>query len=1045
MNSMGDMKRFLGLFLLCVAICANAQPEWDNVKVLQVNREKPHATMMVYKSKVAAQAFDRSKSEYFRSLNGDWKFHWIEKPADRPLGFHKQEFDDSAWKNISVPSNWEMQGYGIPIYTNTEYPFPKDNLEAPKDWNPVGTYRRNLKIPSTWDGREVYINFDGVQSAFYLWINGEKVGYSQGSRTPAEFNITQYLKEGDNLLAVEVYRWSDGSYLEDQDFWRLSGIYRDVYLWSTPSTHLRDFKLTTSLDKKYAKGLFQLEGELIAEEHEDIKVSYEIEDKGKKIISGSVAVTVSSNIQSFKSSRHELKNIKAWSAESPYLYDLYMTLSNSKNEVLEVIPQKIGFRKVEIENGQILINGVAVLFKGTNRHEHNPERGHYVNTEDMESDIIKMKQNNINAVRTSHYPNVPEWYELCDKYGIYLIDEGNIEAHGFGNKGNNRLTCSPEWEQAYIDRVRRMVHRDRNHASVVIWSMGNESGDGVNAEKCHDWVNNTDPSRPYLYEGTTRKGGQNYADIYSRMYATPEECKAIIKDYADMPFLLCEYTHAMGNSNGNLKEYWNLIYADNNFQGGFVWDWMDQGIKQPVPDEYRSNSDKDYFYAYGGWWENAKGVHNDGNFCMNGLLAADGTEHPGLNTVKYYYRNVHVEPVDIEKFRFKITNWYDFSNVGDVVDGHWEILENGKVVKKGNLEGLDIPARTSKEIQLPLNADDLDLNKENFISFSFRTNKDNFFAPKGYELAWDQFLISEPSVEIMSMVIGKKPRWRENGRNLYVWGKGFSIVFDKLKGTLEKYYVNDNLVLMQGPKPDFWRAPIDNDRGAVKSGNRKLPQLEIWKSANTWKNDEFTIDSTGEIIVLTAKGHLPLVGADYTQEYRINTSGEITVICEYKASDMKLPMMPRMGTNMIVSAGYDNISWYGPGKLPTYSDRNVERMGIYTSTVDNEWVEYSRPQENGYKVDARWFTLTNDNGVGVRFSNDLGLCFGASHYDRENIERSDYSFQLVKHPEIFLNVDYKQMGVGGTTSWLMNAFPREKYRLNNENYKYRYEIKPIYN
>jgi beta-galactosidase len=580
-------------------------------------------------------------------LNGQWRFKWSKNPAERPVAFYESSFSDKNWDLIPVPSNWEMEGYGIPIYTNVEYPFEKESLEAPKQWNPVGSYRHVFEVPKDWSSREVYINFDGVQSAFYLWINGKKVGYSQGSRTPGEFNITKYLKDGENQLAVEAYRWSDASYLEDQDFWRLSGIFRDVYLWSTPKTHIRDFNVTASLDDSYNNGLFKVEGEIMSKSKGNVELTYELVDQNGKLISTySEKINVVKGSVSFNTEQQVIKDIQSWNAETPHLYNLLITLKDQNGQVLECIPQKVGFRKVEIKNGNILINGRAVLFKGVNRHEHHPERGHYVTHKDMMKDIILMKQNNINAVRTCHYPNTPEWYDLCDEYGIYLIDEGNIETHGFGNKGDNRLTCSPDWQQAYLDRVQRMVYRDRNHASVVIWSMGNESGDGINAKVCHEWVNKTDPSRPYLYEGTTRKGGRDYADVYSRMYATPEECAKIIKDYPQMPFVLCEYTHAMGNSNGNLKEYWDLVYADNNFQGGFVWDWMDQGLKQPVPEKYKATSIKDYFYAYGGNWENPRGIHHDGNFCMNGLLASDWAPHPGLNTVKYFYRNIHVEAID---------------------------------------------------------------------------------------------------------------------------------------------------------------------------------------------------------------------------------------------------------------------------------------------------------------------------------------------------------------------------------------------------------------
>ncbi|NOU61764.1 glycoside hydrolase family 2 TIM barrel-domain containing protein [Marinifilum caeruleilacunae] len=1039
---------FLLFFLIVCKFISYAalKSEWDNVKVLQINREKPHATMMVYSSEENAITFKKEQSRYFQSLNGNWKFKWSKNHSERPIDFYKTTYDVKEWKQIPVPSNWEMHGHGIPIYTNIEYPFEKENVEAPKEWNPVGSYKHTFKVPDYWDGRDVFINFDGVQSAFYLWVNGKKVGYSQGSRTPGEFNITKYLKVGTNQLAVEVYRWSDASYLEDQDFWRLSGIFRDVYLWSTPSTHIRDFHVTASLDESYKNGVFKIEGEILSKTKGATSLSYKLtNENGEVVLDHKKALAVSKGMIDFNTQEHILKNVDSWNAESPNLYNLIIKLKDESDNVLEIIPQKIGFRRVEIAEGRLLINGVAVLFKGTNRHEHHPVTGHYITREDMMKDIMLMKQNNINAVRTCHYPNVPEWYDLCDQYGLYLIDEGNIEAHGFGNNGENRLTCSPEWQEAFLDRVQRMVYRDRNHASVVIWSMGNESGDGINAKVCHEWVNSIDKSRPYLYEGTTRKGGRDYADIYSRMYTSPEGCKKIITEKAHMPFILCEYTHAMGNSNGNLKEYWDLIYADNNFQGGFVWDWMDQGIKQSVPQEYKNTSADKYFYAYGGWWENARGIHHDGNFCMNGLIAADRTPHPGLNTIKYFYRNIHVEAIELEKYKFKITNWFDFSNVADRVTGRWELLEDGIVVKSNVLDGLDIPARGSKVIQVELGEFIPKAGKEYFITFSFHLKEKEFFASQGHELAWDQFKlpISKEKIENIQ-ITDKRPEYREEGRKVYVWRDNFSIILDKLTGCIEKYYVDDELVIKQGPQADFWRALTDNDLGAVNSGNRKLPQLGIWKSAGTWITDDFTIQEENDKLILIAKGKLPLVGADYTQTYTISGAGHVKVECNYVAGNMPLPMVPRQGTKLVVSGGFENVQWYGPGKNPTYQDRNVEKIGVYSSTVDHEWVEYSRPQENGYKSDVRWFVMTNNEGKGIKIKGSNLLGIGVSHFSREDIETSAYSFELTRHPDIFLNVDNTQMGVGGTTSWLTHAFPLKPYRLINNNYQFSYTIKPMH-
>lgn len=1032
------------LFYTLSVMCAE-KPEWDDVSILQINREIPHTSMMVYGSERNALTFDYEQSEYFESLNGIWKFNWVQNPSKRPIDFYKPDFDDSSWNTIKVPSNWEIEGYGIPIYTNIVYPFEKDNLEAPKEWNPVGSYRRNFTIPPGWTDREVFINFDGVQSAFYLWVNGNKVGYSQGSRTPGEFNITDYLQKGTNQLAVEVYRWSDGSYLEDQDFWRLSGIFRNVYLYSTPQVHIRDFNITSTLDESHRNGLLEIEGELVAQKKQTVTIEYSLKDQNNiSLFNDEITLSTINGKVNFAFKTEVIKDISLWSAESPSLYNLILTLKDKHGKNLEIIPEKVGFRKIEISGGKILINGQAVLFKGVNRHEHHPERGHYVTAEDMMKDIILMKQNNINAVRTCHYPNSPEWYKLCDKYGIYLIDEANIEAHGFGNNGTNRLTNNPQWEKAYLDRVMRMVYRDRNHPSVIIWSMGNESGDGQNAKLCWEWLNETDKTRPYLYEGTTRNGGRNYADIYSRMYATPEECEKIIKEKADMPFLQCEYNHAMGNSSGNVKEYWDLIYAENNFQGGFVWDWMDQGIKQDVPEEYLQTSKKDHFYAYGGWWETSRGVHHDRNFCMNGLISSDRTPYPGLNTIKYFHRNIHVEVLDLTNYTFNITNWFDFSNVKEMASGQWQLLENGSVVITKDLEDLDIPARGTIVVDLDLSEYPFQAKSEYYVIFSFSLKDDTFYAKSGYELAWDQFKINVSNENNLPKIeTSNKIKLIEDGRLLYVSGDDFSIVFDMIEGRLKKYYLHNELIISSGPKPDFWRVPTDNDNGAIFSGNRKLKQLSVWEHAGDFLTDDFKIDEYNNRVELTALGKLPNIEALYNIKYSVYGNAIVDVKYEYIAGDEDLPMMPRFGTDLVIEPLYNNIEWYGYGPLPTYSDRMTEKIGIYESTVDLEWVDYSRPQENGYKTDTRWFKLMNEKGNGIHITSDQPLGFGVSHYNRSNIQNSEYSFQLVREPKIFLNIDLKQMGLGGTTGWALTAYPRTRYRLENTDYQFAYRISPI--
>jgi len=1041
---------FLLIVLYVVPAMSQAEerPAWDDPGVLQINREKPHTTMMVFPSKERASVMHPERSPWHFSLNGRWQFDWSKNPDQKTDSFYQPGFDASGWDHIDVPSNWEVEGYGIPIYSNVPYPYETSELRAPTEWNPVGSYRKWIEIPDDWDQREVYLHFKGVQSAFYLWVNGEKVGYSQGSRTPAEFNVTEYLNEGKNLVALQVYRWSDGSYLEDQDFWRLSGIFRDVYMWSTPQVHVRDFNVTSTLDENYQKGIFELSGEIVSHGNSDaVSVQYELYDANNTLVHTQESEKALQGEQTeFSFSGTELTNVNQWNAENPYLYDLYITLKDQQGNTLEVIPQKVGFRKVEIENGRFLVNGKQVLLKGVNRHEHDADDGHYVTKEDMVRDIQLMKQNNINAVRTSHYPDVPMWYKLCDKYGLYVIDEGNIETHAFGNNRDNKLSNHPEWEEPYLDRVRRMVYRDRNHPSIVMWSLGNESGDGPNVENVHEWVGENDPGRPFHYEGSTNHSGLLNADVYSRMYTTPEGCRELMEEYSDMPFMLCEYVHAMGNSNGNVGAYWDIIYEDNNFFGAFVWDWMDQGLRQDVPAPYRKSSGQDKFIAYGGWWEEAKGIHHDGNFCMNGLLAADQTPHPGLFAIKYHYQYVKVEAVNPEEGTFRITNRYDFVPLDEKLACQWKLKKNGEAIQSGAIENLDIQPGESQTVVLDLPDLSPEEGDEYFVDFKFVTPENTFFGPKGYKLAWEQFRLPASSFREQSPLQTELPQYRNEGWDLIVYHDDFSVRINRRNGQIVSYYHRDEKLLEQGPEPDFWRAPTDNDVGARNSTRENKNLMDFWKHAGEVliNGDEVEVNETDHALQVSMKGELVNIDSEIALEYLVYGNGAIDVSVEYTPGDKELPeMMPRFGTKMVVAPDYDNLVWYGPGPRPAYADRNVDPVGIYRSTVAEEWVEYSRPQENGYKSDVRWVKLINDKGRGLKFSGFPLIGVGAHHYSREDIAQADYSFQLTPKPQIYLNIDYKQMGVGGYNSWSLNAHPVEEYRVHNEPMSYTYRIEPV--
>jgi beta-galactosidase len=1037
-------------------------PEWDNVRVLHVNTEKPHATMMIYPTpdlaKAAAAIDSRqaalARSPWFESLNGTWKIKPSPRPDARPADFYRSDFDDSAWGGIAVPGSVETQGYGMPIYVNIGYAFQYDprNPHPPHDNNPVASYRRMFTVPEGWNGRRVLLHFDGVDSAFYVWVNGQKVGYSEDSRTPAEFDVTKYLRAGENVLAVEDYRFSDGSFLEDQDMFRLSGIFRDVYLWSTASEHVRDFEIHTDLDAAYrdatlrVKALVNNTGNTGAAGNLTIDLN---DADGHPVVSQTRPYRTSPGGETAVDFSIPVRAPHKWSAETPYLYHAVLTLKNGARQVVEAIPVTVGFRTSEIKNGRYLVNGRAILIKGVNRHEHDAQLGHYVPREEMVRDIELMKQYNINAVRTSHYPNTPEWYELAERYGIYLMDEANIECHGFGTNPQNRLTNDPAWTPAYLDRVERMVERDKNHPAVVFWSLGNECGDGLNFSAAYQWVKRRDPSRPVHYEGSASRNGPN-SDINSFMYPPPATIVQRAQARPTIPVILCEYSHAMGNSNGGLKEYWDVFYSGTNAQGAFVWDWVDQGIRQPIP------GGSGTFLAYGGWWEDRRAIRNDNNFNQNGLISADRVPHPGLSALKYVYRYIHADPVDLAAGAIKVKNWYDFVNARDVAVGVWEIVDDrGTVAASGNLPELDIAPRAEKTFTLPLPPlPDTAAGRraEYWLNVRFLTKADTIWAKRGHVLGWEQWELphrvsttgaSEATIPALTM--------REAGHLIRFSNDRVAIIFDRVQGTLSSYSYDGVKMLDRGPIPDFWRAMTDNDLGgwkAIFTAARKNPALDItvWRNAGrAWSVKDVQakkIDDGAAQVVVDAE--LPLVGAKYVMTYTIDGLGHVTVDAAYTPGAPPISMMPRFGTELIVSPGFEHVRWLGRGPAETYIDRQFEPIGIYSSTVRQQWVDYSRPQENGNKTDVRWVALTNDRGIGIEATGDPLLSVDAMHATKDDVERSAYSFQLPARQEIYLNLDLKQMGAGGIDSWSRNAWPMEPYRIpGNQPYHYRYRLAPV--
>jgi len=1026
------------LVLLAAVVSAQAEVnDWENPQITAVGTEPPHATMMIYPDAASAAAGDRTKSPYWLSLHGAWKFHWVARPADRPLDFYKPDFDDSPWRTIPVPSNIEVQGYGVPIYVNIQYPWGKPNPpNIPHDNNPVGSYRRHFTVPPQWAGREVYLHFDGVNSFFYLWINGQKVGLSKDSRTPAEFNITRYLKPGENLLAAEVYRWNDGSYLEDQDFWRLSGIFRDVYLWSTAPLHIRDFEVLADLDDQYRDGQLKIAAQVRNSGGKEAAISVEavlLDESGEpavKIPSGFAKVPASG--ETAVKFQCPVKNPQKWSAEHPHLYKLLLTLKGPQGDVLEVIPCNVGFRKVEIKDGLLLLSGQRILIKGVNRHEFDPDTGQYLTAESMIRDIRLMKQHNVNAVRTCHYPNAPAWYDLCDRYGIYLVDEANIESHGMGY-GAESLAKKPAWLAAHLDRTRRMVERDKNHPAVIIWSLGNEAGDGPNFEATYAWIKKRDATRPVQYE---QAGTRAHTDIVCPMYAPPQNMAGYAAKPQTRPYIQCEYAHAMGNSTGNFSEYWDLFYSKPQLQGAFIWDWVDQGLRKAIrPVE----AAKGTFWAYGGDY-GPPGTPSDDNFCCNGLVSPDRRPHPGINQVKKSYQYIWCKPVALEKGEIQVTNWYDFTVISDIAAGHWRLRADDQVIQEGPLPDLDLKPHESRTIKVPLKPFTPEPGAEYWLDIVFRLKKDAPWASAGHEVAWEQFKVAQSLAQPAVKFAGLPPlKLARSDTAATVTGKNFTVGIDTAQGLITSLKYKDTELIHQPLRPHFWRAPTDNDRG-----NGMPNRCGIWRNAHrNWQVQGVKVDQVGPQHVRCAvRAALPDVDAQYELTYDILGDGRIGVDAKFTPGQKKLPELPRFGMQMALPPGFETLTWYGRGPYETYCDRSDAWINVFSGKVAEQFfADYTEPGESGNKVDVRWVALTNQDGVGLLAAGLPLLSINALHYATADLEGPKHPYEIPYRDFVTLNLDLVQMGVGGDNSW--GATPHEQYRLMPKPYGYRFCLMPF--
>jgi len=993
---------------------------------------------------------ERTKSRFYRSLNGSWKYHYSSNQLARVDGFWDPVFDDSKWDSIPVPANVEIEGYGIPIYVNIKYPWTWQGVQPSPPVvpgndpnNTVNSYRRKFEVPTDWDGRRIYVTFDGVNSFFYLWVNGRKVGMGKDARTPVEFDLTEYVHPGENMLAVENFRWCDGSYLEDQDFWRLSGIFRDVYLWSAPLLHVRDFEVKTELDDGFRDAQLKLNLMVTNASTSPAQVSVVAEllgPNGHTIFSKAYQASVNACTETLLQASTTLENPLKWTAETPNLYKLLITLKDQRGKILEVFPATVGFRSVQIRDGDLLVNGQRIFIKGVNRHEFDPDRGQAITTEGMEKDIQVMKQHNINTVRTCHYPNQQAWYDLCDRYGLYLIDEANIESHGMGY-GEHTLAKDPQFAAAHMDRTVRMLERDKNHPSIIIWSLGNEAGDGPNFTATANWIRQRDASRPVHYERAEL--GSN-TDIVCPMYPRPHELEEYSSKPQTRPYIMCEYEHAMGNSSGDMWTYWNLIYNRPHLQGGSIWDWVDQGLRQPTKHLPLAHFEKlkpgqPTFWAFGGDFGPA-GTGSDQNFCCNGLVSPDRKPHPGLLQVKHVYQYIHIKPAHISRRTVEIKNWFDFTKLKDIARFTWELSGDGKVLQHARLSVPDLAPRQTAVVHVPFESFAPEPGVEYFLTIKAVLAHNQSWARKGHEIAWDQFKLPDSQPARVVTTVSSALRVDDSHKDVVrIRGKDFSLVFDKSRGTLESYRFRETELVQSGLRPDFWRAPIDNDRGRDMAKSQGK-----WRTAHeNSKVESFSVDSSNpSAIVVKAVLGLASVNAHWKTVYTVYDRGEIAIDAYFIPETTNLPKIPRMGMQMVLPAGFENIEWLGPGPQETYADRKDGRVGRYQGTVTEQFFrDYTEPGETGNKVDVRWVALTNKKGVGLLAIGSPLLSVNALHHSTDDLQAAEHPFQIPFRETVTLNLDLVQQGVGGENSW--GRWPEEPYLLPCKPYSYRIRLCPI--
>ena len=1028
-------RKVLICALASVGLTAFAQqPEWQDPNVNAINRAAMHTNYFAYESEQAALKGCRLASDNYMTLNGTWKFNWVQNADQRPTDFYKVDFNDKGWDNIQVPGVWELNGYGDPIYVNVGYPWRsqyKNNPPyVPTVNNHVGTYRKEIELPADWKGRQIMAHFGSVTSNMYLWVNGKFVGYSEDSKLEAEFDLTKYLRPGKNIIAFQVFRWCDGTYLEDQDFFRYSGVGRDCYLYTRTANHIEDIRITPDLDAQYKDGTLQIDIQMKGKGTVDLKL---LDKEGKEVttaqVKGSGKQTASMTVS----------NPAKWTAETPNLYTLVANLQEN-GKIIESIPVKVGFRKIELKNGQILVNGQAVLFKGADRHEMDPDKGYVVSRERMIQDIKRMKELNINAVRTCHYPDNNLWYDLCDEYGIYVVAEANIESHGMGY-GDETLAKNPLFTKAHLERNQRNVQRGYNHPSIIFWSLGNEAGFGPNFEACYKWIKAEDKTRAVQYE---QAGTNEYTDIFCPMYYSYESCENYSKGNIDKPLIQCEYAHAMGNSQGGFKEYWDLVRKYPKYQGGFIWDFVDQSARWYTKDGKE-------FYGYGGDFNRYDA--SDNNFQNNGLISPDRVPNPHAHEVGYIYQNIWVKPVDLQKGEISIYNENFFRDLSDFY-AEWQLLANGEVLQSGIINDLKVGPQQTVNQKLNYTLDNICPCKEVLLNVAFKLKNTETLLPAGFAVAQQQLSVREYKAP-ENLLTEKKiahdytpvPVVEDNDSYyLIVKGENFHIDFERRSGYLSLYDVNGLSILDEGAQltPNFWRAPTDNDMGAG-----------LQKKYLAWKNPEIKLTSLEHatengLVVVTAKYDMPTVSAKLTLTYRINKEGAIEVTQSMTTDkNAKVSNMFRFGMRAALNKNLSNIQYYGRGPIENYSDRNNStNIGKYAQTVDEQFYSYIRPQETGTKTDIRWWNQTNKGGNGIQLVGKTPFSASALHYTMESLddglEKDQRHSELVPQTDcVNFCIDKVQMGLGCVNSW--GALPLDKYMVPYQDYEFTFVIKPIQN